>query len=200
MSDTTPQDAFVLADQALDRVVQQIGDDQWDQPVPADFQTMGGGSPTLREVIGSHAQDEAWIPDMFAGRTVDEVGADAFSGDLLGDDPKAAFSALVATGVAAAEQLTDLDRVIHYSYGDYPARDALWHVISFRGLRAVDIARVIGVDETLQPELVQAMWDAFLPEIETWRAMGVFGPEVPVDEDAPLQQRLLGMTGRAPTA
>ena len=49
--------------------------------------------PTLREIIGYHAYDDAWVPDMLAGRTMAEVGADAFKGDLLGDDPKAAFAA-----------------------------------------------------------------------------------------------------------
>lgn len=198
MSDMTPQQAFVRADRALDRIVQQITDEQWDQPLPADFQTMGGGdrTPTLREVIGYHAQDEAWIPDMLAGRTMAEVGPTAYNGDLLGADPKAAFAALVEQGVAAAKALDDLDRALHFSYGDFPARDGLWHVISFRGLRAVDLARVIGVDDTLDADLVQAMWDAFLPEAELWRSMGVFGPEVPVAADAPLQQRLLGLTGR----
>ena len=57
----------------------------------------------------------------------------------------------------------------------------------------------VGLDDTLDPELVRAMWDAFLPQAENWRAMGVFGPRVEVPEDAPLQERLLGLTGRQPT-
>ncbi len=200
MSPMTPQQAFAAADRALDRVVQQISDEQWDLPLPDDFQRRGGdGAPTLRDVIGYHAYDEAWIPDVLAGRTVEQVGPTAYDGDLLGADPRAAFAHLVEQGVAAVEALEDLDRVLHFSYGDFPARDGLWHVISFRGLRAVDLARVIGVDDTLDAELVQAMWDAFLPEADFWRSMGVFGPEVPVAADAPLQQRLLGLTGRPPT-
>jgi hypothetical protein len=42
------------------------------------------------------------------------------------------------------------------------------------------------------------MWDEFVPDIETWRSMGVFGPAVPVPEGAPLQDRLLGLVGRDP--
>lgn len=200
MTTLSPQQAFVLADRALERVVAQIPSDRWDQPVPADYPRMREAIPTLREVIRYHAYDEAWIPAVFAGRSMTEVGEHTFDGDLLGADPAASFAALVAEGVAAVESLTDLDRVVHYSYGDFPAGEALWHVTSFRGLPAVDIARVIGVDDTLSPDLVQAMWEAFVPQIAQWRAMGVFGPEVPVAADAPLQQRLLGLTGRAPTA
>ena len=196
----TPTAAFVLADRALERVVQQIPDDRWEMTMPPDFQTRSGEVLTLRRIINYHAYDEAWIPDMLAGRTMDEVGKDAYDGDLLGDDPKAAFAALVDKGVAAAEAMTDLDQPVHWSYGDFPLGDGLWHVISFRGLRAVDLARLVGVDDTLDPQLVQAMWDEFLPQAELWRSMGVFGPAVEVDEDAPLQQRLLGLTGRQPKA
>ncbi len=193
----TPTEAFVLADRALDHVVQQVRDDQWDQQLPDSFARRGGEPVSLRQVIGYHAYDEAWVPDVLAGRTAQEVGT-AHDGELLGDDPRTSFTALVERGVAAAQELDDLGRPLHFSYGEFPARDGLWHLVAFRGLRAVDLARVVGVDDTLDPRLVQAMWDAFLPEAEQWRAMGVFGPRVEVADDAPLQQRLLGLTGRAP--
>lgn len=193
-------DTFVLADRALDAVVQQIRDDKWEMVMPATFARMGSPDVpvTLREVIGYHAYDEAWMPDMLAGRTMAEVGETAYDGDLLGQDPRASFAALVERGVAAARGLDDLDRVLHWSYGDFPAHDGLWHPTSFRGLRAVDIARVIGVDDTLDPELVRGMYEAFEPQAEQWRAMGVFGPRMEVPADASLQERLLGLTGRQP--
>lgn len=196
----TPTAAFVLADRALDAVVQQIRDEQWDMVLPVDFARADRPDEpvTLRQIIRYHAYDEAWIPDMLAGRTMAEVGPATFDGDLLGEDPRGRFHELVEKGVAAAQAVTDLDQPVHWSYGDFPLRDGLWHVISFRGLRAVDLARVVDVDETLDPDLVQAMWDEFLPQAEQWRAMGVFGPAVQVPQDAPLQERLLGLTGRQP--
>ena len=190
----------MLADRGLDAVVRQVTDDQWDMTMPASFRPPGRPDDpvTLRQTLNYHAYDEAWIPDILAGRSMDEVGTDTFDGDLLGADPKASFGALVAAGTAAAESLTDLDRVLHFSYGDFPAREGLWHVISFRGLRTVDLARVLGIDDTLDPGLVQAMWTEFEPHAEQWRAIGVFGPRVAVADDAPLQERLLGLTGRQP--
>ena len=195
-------DAFVLADRALEAVVRQVPDDRWEATMPPDFQTAAGSDEplTLRRVIGYHAYDEAWMPDMLAGRTMDEVGRETYDGDLLGDDPKAAFSGLVDKAVAAAQAVTDLDQPVHWSYGDFPLGEGLWHVISFRALRAVDLARFLGLDDTLDPALVQAMWDEFLPQAELWRSMGVFGPAVEVPDDAPLQERLLGLTGRQPRA
>lgn len=193
------QDLFVLADTTLQGVVEQIRDDQWTMTMPSTFATSDPSRTiTLREVINYHAYDDAWVPDTLAGRTMDEVGKDAFSGDLLGDDPKGNFARIVAAATTAVRALDDLDRIVHISYGDYPAREYLWHITSFRGLRADDIAEVIGIDSALPADLVQGLWDQIEPHAEEWRAIGVFGPKVDVPDDAPLQDRLLGLTGRQP--
>jgi uncharacterized protein (TIGR03086 family) len=195
------QDVFIKADQALNRVVEQIRDDQWDMTMPADFATRAVDHPiTLREVINYHAYDDAWVPDMLAGRTMDEVGIDKHKGDLLGDDPKGTFARIVAAACAAAESLSDaeLDRTVHCSFGDFSAREYFWQITTFRGLRANDIAKAIGVNPTLPADLIQGMWDQITPHAEEWRKIGVFGPAVPVPDDAPLQSRLLGLTGRKP--
>jgi uncharacterized protein (TIGR03086 family) len=193
-------EVFVLADRALERVVHRIRPDQWDTRMPADF-AVGRRSPeppTLREVIAYHAYDEAWVPAMLAGRTMEEVGATAYDGDLLGDDPAAAFSVLVARACQAAESLDDLERTVHCSFGDFSARAYLWQVNSFRGLRAHDIARVVGAPADLPDDLVRGLWEEISPHAEEWRALGVFPAAVPVPEGAPLQDRLLGITGRRP--
>ena len=194
------REVFVLADRALNRVVQQIGDDQWDMKVPETFVRMRAADevPTLRTIIEHHASDDAWVPDTLAGRTMDEVGTTKFAGDLLGDDPKAAFAAIVDRACAAAEQLDDMERTAHLSFGDYTAREYLWQINVFRGMRAWDIATLIGVDPTLPDALVEGLWEEVTPVAEKWRAIGVFAAAVPVADDAPLMQRLLGLTGRDP--
>jgi uncharacterized protein (TIGR03086 family) len=192
-------DVFVLADHALNDVVALIQDDQWAMEMPATFATrQTDHRPTLREIIGYHAYDDAWVPDMLAGKTMAEVGLEKFKGDLLGDEPKRNFAAIVDKACAAAKALDDLDRVVHCSFGDFPARGYLWQTNLFRGLRAHDIAKVIGADLELPAELVQGIWDEITPHAEEWRAIGVFQAAVPVPDDAPLLDRLLGITGRDP--
>jgi uncharacterized protein (TIGR03086 family) len=192
-------EVFVLADHALNDVVQQIEPDQWAMEVPAWFSRRDmDRTPTLREIINHHAYEDAWVPDMLAGRTMAEVGVDAYKGDLLGEHPNRNFAALVDKACAAATALDDLDRTVHCSFGDFPARGYLWQTNMFRGLRAHDIAKVIGVDLELPAELVQGLWDEISPKAEEWRAIGVFGKAVPVPRDAPLMDRVLGLTGRDP--
>lgn len=187
------QEVFILADEALGHVVEQIADDQWDLIVPASWTRRPGS--TLREVINYHAYDDAWVPDVLAGRTAEQVGA-RYDGDLLGADPKASFAAIAGTAIAAVREFDDLDRTVHLSYGDYPAREYLRHITYFRGLRAYDLARFIGADTTLPDGLVRGLWEEIGPLAEEWRHIGVLGPAVPVAADAPLQDRLLGLVGR----
>jgi uncharacterized protein (TIGR03086 family) len=192
-------EVFVLADRTLESVIAQVSDDQWDAPVPGNFpRSDTERTPTLREIVNYQAYDDAWIPDMLAGTTIDDAGREQFDGDLLGDDPLASFRAIVDKACAAAEGLDDFERTVHLSYGDYTAREYLWQANSFRGLRAVDIARVIGADTTLPDELVQGLWDEISPNAEEWRSIGVFSAAVEVPENASLQERLLGLTGREP--
>jgi hypothetical protein len=67
-------------------------------------------------------------------------------------------------------------------------------------LRAYEIAKVIGADFTLPNDLVQGIWDEISPHAEQWRKIGVFAAAVVVPHDAPLLDRLLGLTGRDPQA
>jgi uncharacterized protein (TIGR03086 family) len=194
-------EVFVLADRALNGVVAQIRDDQWDMPMPPTFLRRDSAQvPTLREIINYHAYDDAWVPDMLAGKTMEQAGAENHKGDLLGRDPKASFAAIVGRACAAAKGFTDFDRRVHLSFGEFSAREYFWQINNFRGLRAVDIARVIGVDANLSPELVQGIWDEISPHVEEWRSIGVFPAAIPVADDAPLLDRLLGLTGRQPRA
>lgn len=195
------REVFQLADQTLNSLVTRIPSDQWTVVLPASFARRGSDHlPTLREVLNAHAYDDAWVPDMLAGPSVEEVGKDAYSGDLLGDDPVGNFAQLVDAACLAAAALDDLERTVHCSFGDYPAREYFWQITMFRGLRSYDLAKELGLELSLSPDLVQGIWDEISPTAEQWRAIGVFPPAIAVSEDAPLLDRLLGLTGREPTS
>lgn len=192
------QDVFVLAEQALKNVVDQVRDDQWAMEMPPEFLRSDRSTVTLRTIVNDHAYDDAWVPDMLAGKTMDEAGKTKFDGDLLGNDPKGNFAAIVDVACTAARALDDLDRTVHCSFGDFTASQYFCQINFYRGLRAYDIARAIGIDSALPDNLVQGLWDELSPIAEQWRAIGVFGPAVSVPEDGGLQAKLLGLVGRSP--
>ena len=190
------QQLFVLSEHSLTRVFEGITDDQWNLPVPKSIQK---DEVTLKKLMNYHAYDDAWVPETLAGKTIAEVGTQ-FDGDLLGDNPKRNWDSIVAKAIAAVEALTivDMDKTTHLSYGDFPVKDYLWHITLFRTFRTVDIARFIRVDDSLPEDLVRGMWELLEPQANMLREMGVFGPEVEVSKDAPLYERLLGLSGRHP--
>lgn len=188
----------MIADQALCAVIDQIAGDQWALPIPDWFQTGGGQEDaTLRTIVNYHAYDDAWVPDVLAGRTAAEVGS-RWDGDLLGADPGGSVRRIAGAAQAAARDLKDPDRTVHLSYGDFPAREYLRHIISLRGFRTFDIAKLIGADTAMPPGLVQGLYDLIVPDIEQWRAMGVFRAAVHPPAGADAQTRLLCLSGRQP--
>ena len=194
----TEQEVFVLADQTLLNVVEQVRDDQWGLIVPPEM-THGRPGVTLRDIVNYHAYDEAWVPDTLAGRTIAEVG-DAHDGDLLGDDPRGSFARLVVVTCDTVRDFTDLDRTVHLTYGDWPAREYLTHITHFRGSRVYDLSRFLGLDSTLPPELVEGLLWELEPRAEQWRSFHVIGEPVDVPADADAQERWLALIGRDPRA
>jgi hypothetical protein len=107
------QQVFPLADRTLAALVSQIPDDQWERDVPEGMR-WGDHIRSLRDLVNHHARDDAWVPDVLAGRTLAEVG-DQHDGDLLGATPSANFDRLVEAAVTAVADLADLDRIVHLS-------------------------------------------------------------------------------------
>lgn len=65
-----------------------------------------------------------------------------------------------------------------------------------------DLAKATGQDATMDPEEVELLWEALSPRSDDWwkwqRDNGYYAPAVPVPDDAPLQDRVLGLIGRDP--
>lgn len=170
-----------------DERARAIRDDQWGLPTPcADWD--------VRALLNHGAYEANWIPPCLGGQTVEEVG-DRFDGDLLGHDPKAAWDAARGSALAAAVPGIE-SRTVHLSRGPAPAAEYLTEVTCDFTIHAWDLARGIGADERLDPELVDFAHDYFSAHADGWRAAGVLGEAVAVPPDADRQTELLALTGR----
>jgi uncharacterized protein (TIGR03086 family) len=189
-------EVFVLADRTLNGVVVEIEDDQWGMEMPPRFAPPGSDHvPTLRDVVNHYAQEDARVPDILAGNEAVEPGS---SGDLLGHNPYRAFTDLVDEACSAALAVDDLDRIVHTPVGDFTARAYLWQANTVRGLGAYDIGQAIGSDEELPDDLVRGLYEEVIAHGDDMRSMGLLPAAVPVPEEAPLLDRLLGLCGRDP--
>lgn len=189
----TIQELFITSNQALKKAIDEIGDDQWDLDMPPSTSTK---PVTLREAVRYHTYDDAWVPDVLAGKTKEEVG-DMYEPILQNDDIKETYGRYNQRAIDAVRDFKDLERVTHLSYGDFPAREYLQHIISFRAFRSYDIAKLIGADTAMDDDFVAALTEELAPVVEGYRKMGVFPPAIEVPDDAGPQQKLLAMVGRS---
>jgi uncharacterized protein (TIGR03086 family) len=171
--------------------LRSVPGDGWHSSTPCD-------AWDVHALVNHVVNELRWAPPLLAGRTIADVG-DSLDGDLLGDDPVAAWDAAAEEAVAAARALGTADPAVHLSYGDSPASAYLAELTSDVILHTWDLARAAGVDDRLDPGLVAFADGVLRPSVDAWRAAGAFGPEVDVPPDADPQDRLLAATGRTPS-
>lgn len=169
--------------------VMAIGAGDWDRPTPC-------SDWTVRELVRHLVYEELWAPPLLDGRTIAEIG-DRFEGDILGADPQVAWKEAAAAALAPVSPDV-LGRTVHLSFGDVPGEEYLGQLTADHLIHGWDLARATGGDERLAPDLVEFIHTMMAPQVDAWRAAGVFGPAVEVPPDADLQSKLLAITGRTP--
>ena len=188
------RDLFLASDGALRGVVSRLTPADLERQVPNDWSR--ADAQTLRDILALHARDEAWVPDLLAGRTMEEVG-DRWDGDLLADDPIGNYLALnTAAESAALDAFLDPEATTaHFSYGDYPLTEGFIHIAIYRAFQASMIARLVGLDYALPPVVIEGMNELVVPIVDQWRAIGIFPPAQEVPDGADAEDRLLGTVG-----
>ena len=135
------------------------------------------------------------MPPLFTGRTIADVG-DVLDGDLLGDDPKRSWrdAAEGAKGVVDGDGA--MDRIVHISMGDVPGAEYAFQVLADLAIHGWDLARAIGANEAIDPDVLEAIDPWYQAQMGSWKASGYYGGDVEVAEDADRQTKLLGLLGR----
>ncbi len=165
-----------------------VRDDQWNLPTPC-------AAWDVRALVNHVVGEDRWTAPLFEGQTIAEVG-DRFDGDLLAENPLGACQAAVDEATAAVGEPGAIDRIVHLSFGDTPAREYVWQLFADHLIHAWDVAHAIGADERLDPELVEACAGWFADREEAYRAAGVVGPRPETPADADPQTLLLAAFGR----
>ncbi|MFJ7159080.1 TIGR03086 family metal-binding protein [Streptomyces sp. NPDC101118] len=170
-------------------LVHAVRPDQWDASTPCT-------EWTVRDLVNHVTGEQLWIPPLVSeGRTVADVG-DALSGDLLGDDPAAAWDRAAEGASAALAEPGALERTVQLSYG--PAKGAAYcsELTADTVVHAWDLARGIGADDRLPVDLVEFSLKEVMPYAGTLADSGMYAPPVDIPPGADAQTRLLALLGR----
>jgi hypothetical protein len=191
---------FVMAEQMLVEVLGRIREQDRDIVLPPLFDTPGADEATsLRRVVDQYAYDDAWVPDLLAGRSMNEVGRSRFDGDLLGGDPQASITRIAAAASGAAAQVTDGEAVVRASHGDVSTRAYLQWITITRSLVAHYVAAYLGSTACPLPEeLARPLWELTSPDAHIWRSVGLFRDPLPLPENVSWRDRFLLSAGHQP--
>ena len=180
---------------AFERLIAAVSDEQWSNQSPC-------AAWSARDVVGH-------IVDMHGVmlRPLDRSPSPAPS---VGDDPLAAFRAARSDVETVLADQQSAGTQCDTPTGRMTAAEQIDAVVSDDlVLHGWDLARATGHDDTMDADYVQRLWASTtsIPAdvMEKYRTPGafgpgieVFGPEVRVSSDAPLQDKLLGLIGRDP--
>jgi uncharacterized protein (TIGR03086 family) len=170
-------------------LVRSVGAGQWTDPTPC-------SEWDVRALI-SHVHGETlWVPELFAGRTIAEVG-DRLDGDLLGEDPVAIWERSMGPAIDAIAEPGAMPRIVHLSFGDVPGEDYADQLFGDFVIHGWDLAKAIGADDTIDPSWVEMLYASFKPRESELKSYGVYGDTVPTSPDADLQTQLLAVVGRS---
>lgn len=169
--------------------VHAVRDDQWGAPTPC-------SDWDVRALVNHVVGENRWAVPLFGGGTVQEVG-DRFDGDLLGSDPVAAWDDSAAAASAAVDDPDAMDRTVHLSFGDFPGREYAMQLLVDLVVHGWDLARAIGADDRMDPELVDVCRTWFAGVADAYRSVGAVAARPPVPADADAQTQLLADFGRA---
>lgn len=178
--------------EAFERLVAGVAPEQWSNQSPcADW--------TARDVV-RHVVDMHSV-------MLRPLGRGLSAAPTVDEDPLAAFRSARADVEAVLQDESARNLEVATPLGPTTVEQHIDDVASADlPLHGWDLARATGQDDTIDPDEVERAWVGAQSIPAEYRIPGafgpgivVYGPEVPVPADAPLQDRLLGLLGRDPS-
>lgn len=173
-------------------VLAHVGDDQWDGPT-------GNEGQDVRALVDHVIGGNRMATVILVGGTREE-GLAQFARSQHDTDRVVAFEASRREMADAFAAPAALERTVEHPAMTMPGAQLLSFRIGEYALHGWDLARAIDVDDTIDPDVVEAVWGILVPMAGMLVASGMFGEGASgtVPPDAPLQTRVLDLSGRRP--
>jgi hypothetical protein len=189
------KDTFIDANSALTDLVLRVRPEHLVLEAPPYARFHDGQK--LRDSLNIMAYENQCVPKVLGGETGLTTNPE-FDGDLLGDDLAGNYERLASEANASVRAHADLDRTVHMSYADVPARGYLSDISLNRTMALYDAAALTGLEPHLADEVIRAVHSIATQNGELLRKMGIFPPEIAVSSDAVAEDRFLAYIGRQP--
>ena len=190
---TRPMDAFETLGRSrveFRRVLASVRPEHWGLATPCEDWDV---RQLVNHVLGGNVR----YTMLLHGSTPEEVNATR-SVDHVGDDALASFDRSASEVVGAFEEPGALERTVHHPAGDRSGLDLLWLRVADWTVHGWDLARAIGVDEQLDPDLVASLLRRLSEHGTGLPTGGYFAPVADTSDAMSDQQQLLALVGRHP--
>lgn len=186
-SDEQLVDYFVRASAFFGELVREVADDEWELPTPC-------AGWDVRTLVAHVVIGDSQIPALLAGEAVEEV--QEYSPTVLGTNPLAAWRGTALAAIRAFAAPGALEQRYQHPVGNVRGRTVIGFRVSDSLVHAWDLARAVGEEVLLDPELCEYCLDFWFPMAATLPASGHFSPaRLPADGAGPAE-RLLALLGR----
>ena len=169
------------------RVVHQVKPSQFEDSTP-------DTEWNVHDLLSHMLYELSWVADILSGKTIAEVG-DSYDGDLIGDDLRGSWDKAEAEARQAVIKV-DPDKIIHLSYGDFPARHYLQQESNDQLIHSWDLGTAIGASVRFDPGDAEFLYNDALPQKSRLAATGLFAPPIEVPDSEDIQTKLLALFGR----
>ncbi|MDQ6938340.1 MAG: TIGR03086 family metal-binding protein [Actinomycetota bacterium] len=195
-SDQIPNDADLARLHRLETGLAEFGqrvhgvdDAGWEAPTP-------NAGWSVRDLVDHLIDEHRWAPPLLAGHDLDAAGkiVAAQSGT---DRPADDWDSVALLSRRAFEEPGVLQRTVLLSAGPTRARDYLAEMTLDLAVHSWDLARALGEDGQLPPDLVAGAQE-HLHRLGDVSNSSMFGVPVDVAQDASPTDRLVAATGRRP--
>ncbi|HWD02408.1 MAG TPA: TIGR03086 family metal-binding protein [Amycolatopsis sp.] len=183
-------DAHGRALEVFDRAVRETGPGDWRRATPCTRWS-------VRDLVNHLVAEQLWAPPLLGGATLDDVG-DRFDGDVLGDDPVAAWETAAAAARESWVAPGVLQHTVHVSFGLIPAEEYGWQMTLDLAVHGWDLATALGKPNPVSSDLAAHLLDVLRPMVDAWQGIGLFDPPVAVGRGASAAARLVALLGRRP--
>lgn len=174
----------------FDHVVRLVPPDAWESPSPCE-------QWTARDVLGHVNGVQRYLHCLVEGLPV-TIDPMTQPGRTVGDDPADTWSATRDAVLACLDRPGVLHREVDSFWGRKRVDEVLGFNVGDSTVHSWDLARAVGVDERLDPELVSHAERVLRPVAPGLVETGVLAPARPVRDGADPQVSLLALAGRTP--
>jgi uncharacterized protein (TIGR03086 family) len=180
-------DFYVRSSAFFGERVREVGDEEWTLPTPCE-------GWDVRTVVAHVVIGDAQVSTLVEGGQVERV--EEFNPTILGPNPLSTWRGTALGAIRAISAPGALEQRYAHPIGNVRGRTIVGFRITDSLVHGWDLARAVGDEVLLDPEICEYCLDFWFPMAATLPDSGYYAPAVMPPDDADPATRLLALLGR----